>query len=181
MRWLVDGVLVASDQLQKLGPGVQRLALILSPARIQHWVEVVVAGNGFQARDRLLLPPICPSLLQLETFRWNPAGLEVRLRNMGPGSSGRVGVRWTINGLLYSQQSLDPLPAGAAVELHLPASVSPLLAKALGKPGERKSSHLTPVIVRLEVTPGPSDLESPHKNWQFFLGYVGAPRSIQRP
>lgn len=181
VRWFVDGVFVASDQVLELGPEVQRLAMILSPARIQHWVEVEIAGNGWRARDRLLLPPLCPSLVQLETFRWNPAGLEVRLSNLGPGSSGRVGLRWTINGLLYSKQSLDPLPAGGAAELRLPASASPLLQRALTAAGEGgKRSYLTPVVVRLEATPGPSDLENPVKSWQFFLGYAGAQKSSRR-
>ncbi len=175
VRWFLDGEFVASDRLPALGPEAQRIAMILNPARIQHQVAVALAANGVEASDQVALPPVCPSLLQLEDFRWDSHGLQVRLSNLGPGSSGRVGFRWTVNGLLYSTQSLDPLPAGSSAELHLPASASPLLQKALrgsGPKGERL--HLIPVVVSLEATPGPSDLESPSKAWQFFLGFVMA-------
>lgn len=174
VRWLIDGVLVASDRLAGLGPEMQRVAMILEPARMQHRVDVAIWVDGAKASDSLVLPPLCPSLLQLANFQWDSKGLQVRLFNLGPGSSGRVGLRWTINGMLYSKQSLDPLPAGTSAELHLPATAHPLLERALGgEAGERRGrSRLTPVVVSLEATPGPQDLETPTKSWQFFLGYV---------
>ncbi len=175
VQWFIDGALVASDRLFALEQKVKRLAMILEPVHLRHRVEVAAVWNGAESRDRLVLPPLCPSLLQLESFRWTSQGLQVQLANLGPGPSGRVGLRWMINGLLSSALFLDPLPAGASAELYLPASASPLLEKALTTPGKKgdKRLRLTPVVVRLEAVPGPPDLESPRKSWEFFVGYAG--------
>ncbi|WP_152544066.1 hypothetical protein [Thermoanaerobaculum aquaticum] len=182
VRWMVDGEAVASDRLRGLGPETQRVAMILDPVRLTHRVEVALFVHGSEARDRMVLPPVCPFLLQLDSFRWNSKGLTVRLSNEGPAPSGSVALRWTINGVLYSQQRLDPLPAGTTAELHLPASASSLLEAALTgpEPGEKGRSRLTPVVVSLEARPGPGDLEAPVKTWQFFLGYAGVRGSARR-
>ncbi|MFN3413598.1 MAG: hypothetical protein ACK42L_06010 [Thermoanaerobaculum sp.] len=174
VRWVVDGEVVASDRLRGIGAETQRVAMILVPVRLTHRVEVALFAMGSEARDRMVLPPVCPFLLQLESFRWNPEGLTVQLSNQGLAPSGSVALRWTINGVLYSQQRLDPLPAGTAAELKLPALANSLLEAALTKPqpsGKRRFRG-TPVVVRLEARPGPGDLEAPVKSWQFFIGYA---------
>lgn len=173
VRWLLDGAVVASDRLETLAPEPQKVALILEPAKTQHRVGVEVRGTGSASREEAWLPPVCPSVLQLAAFLWGREGLLVRLANLGPWRSGRIPVRWTINGVRYSEQALDPLPAQASAELSLPASVSPLLLQALaeGASGGRKSRRRIPVMVVLEARPGPVDLESPKKSWPFFLGF----------
>lgn len=173
VRWLLDGAVVASDRLEGLGREPQKVALILEPAKTQHRVGVEVRGKGSASRDEAWLPPVCPSLLQLAAVLWGSEGLLVRLTNVGPWGSGRVPVRWTINGVRYSEQVLDPLPARASAELSLPASASPLLLQALaeGASGGRKGPRRIPVMVVLEARPGPADLESSKKSWPFFLGF----------
>lgn len=182
VRWFIDGVPVASDRLPRLGPEMQRVAMILDPVRLTHRVEVALLASGWEALDAIILPPVCPFMLQLESFRWSPEGLTVRLSNRGPAPSGNVALRWTINGVLYSQQRLDPLPASTTAELHLPASASSLLKAALTgpEPSGKARFRLTPVVVSLEARPGPGDLEAPVKVWQFFLGYADMPGPARR-
>lgn len=171
--WGVDGAVVASDRLHTVGNDPKRVALILEPARLQHWIGVEVRRGPSVTRVEAGLPPVCPFLLQLASFRWGSQGVWVRLTNRGPWGSGRVPLRWFINGVRYSEGYLDPLPAGEGAELTLPASATPLLRQALTAPTapRRRNTRSAPVVVALEVRPGVGDLEAPRKTWSFFLGF----------